>query len=209
MRSPRCPARFTPATLGTQSLDHCLTRRRYGGPELGHNLAPEAEPLENGVWEACKAKKRKSWVSGGPGNPWRFPHKCPLEWQPPLASHSLRYAGRDEGHSSSATRRTKNFMGIIHSTPPCVGTVLGHQAGYLSPKGEGVGGTTDLAQGPRRPATVVPSTQAQKPWVGERGRERPWPRPLLAPHTGGGATAPGPALLNTVAKPWKPLSREN
>lgn len=39
--------------------------------------------------------------------------------------HSLGYACRDEGHSNSATRRTKNFMGIVHSTPPCVGNVVG------------------------------------------------------------------------------------
>lgn len=60
LECPWCPVRLTLATLGTQSLDHCLTTRRWGGPELGHNSAPEAEPLENGVWEACRTQKRKS-----------------------------------------------------------------------------------------------------------------------------------------------------
>ncbi|VTJ87241.1 Hypothetical predicted protein, partial [Marmota monax] len=28
-----------------------------------------------------------------------------------------------------ATRRTTGFMGVVRSTPPCDGNVLGHQAG--------------------------------------------------------------------------------
>lgn len=187
MRSPRCPARFTPATLGTQSLDHCLTVRRWGGPELGHNLAPEAEPLENRVWEACRAKKRKSWVSGGPGNPWRFPHKCPLEWQPPLASHSLRYAGRDEGHSSSATIRTKNFMGIIHSTPPCVGNVLGPPGRV--PQSERGGGWRDdrPSSGPQAPRNGCPQHASAEALGGGKGsRTAVATPPISATHRGWG-----------------------
>lgn len=128
-----------------------------------------------------------------------------LEGQPPLASHSLRYAGRDEGHSSSATRRTKNFMGIIHSTPPCVGNVLGPPGRV--PQSERGGGWRDdrPSSGPQAPRNGCPKHASAE---GVEDRVRPWPRPLLAPHTGGGATAPGPALLHMVAKPWKPLSGE-
>lgn len=165
---PRCPVRLTPATLGTQSLDHCLTTRRWGGPELGHNSAPEAKPLENGVWEACRTQKRKSWVLGGPGNPGRFPHKCPLEWQPPLATHFDTLAGT-KAIAAAQLEGLRTSWASSTALRHALGTSWGHQAGYLSPKGEGVGGTTVLPRGPGRPATVVTSTQAQKPWGGGRG----------------------------------------
>lgn len=58
----------------------------------------------------------------------------------PQARHLLGYAAKNEGHVNSATRRTKDFMGIFRSTPPCDGNVLGHQAGYFRDKGQGVGG---------------------------------------------------------------------
>uniref|UniRef100_M3XMB3 Uncharacterized protein n=1 Tax=Mustela putorius furo TaxID=9669 RepID=M3XMB3_MUSPF len=85
-------------------------------------------------------------------------------------------AGTNEGHSNSATRRTKNFMGIVRSTPPCDGNVLGHQAGYLRAEKRGCLGRLSPTQGRGRPATVVPSAQAQR-GVGGGERERPRPAP--------------------------------
>ena len=101
-------------------------------------------------------------------------------------------------------------MGITHSTPPCVGNVLGPPGRV--PQSEIGGGWRDdrpsSAPGAPQRLSLARKRRSPREGGGVEERERPWPRPLLGPHIGGGATAPGPALLRMVAKPWKPFSAE-
>lgn len=73
-----------------------------------------------------------------------------------LAHHSLGYARKDEGHSHRSATRTTGFMGVVHSTPPSDGNVLGPPGrGTSGPKGGDVRAYRPTS-GPRRPATVGP-----------------------------------------------------
>lgn len=114
-----------PALLRCQaSPEACRSRRKRSWVGAGHTLAQEARTLGNGVWKECRTSAKKSRDSGKPLN-HEVPSRMSLESLPPRTRHSLGYAGTDEGHSNSATRRTKDFMGIDRSTPPCDGNVLG------------------------------------------------------------------------------------
>lgn len=106
----------------------------------------------------------------------------------PQAGHSLGYAGTNEGQVNSANRRTKDSMGIVRTTPPCDGNVLGPPGRVLQGQRGGSRRPTILTQGPGRPATVVPSAHAQT--VSGRGARAAEARPLLGPRAGGGATTP-------------------
>lgn len=76
-------------------------------------------------------------VATGKGNREGPPGESPGSL-PPRAGHSLGYAGADEGHSNSATRRATDFIGNIRSTPPCDGNVLAPPPGQV-PQAEWAG----------------------------------------------------------------------
>lgn len=130
-----------------------------------------------------------------PGN---FPQLCPPGWLLPRAGHSLRYVGTDEVHSNSETRRTTNFMGIVRSTPPYVGNVLGPPGRLPQAETGRRRRPTLLPQGRGRQATVASSAQAQKRWMkGSRTAVAP---PALSAAQRGGVTAPRPSLVHMLAK---------
>lgn len=118
---PMCPAGAPWVKSGTHCPGPCVARpasQMQKGEEEGHTSASEARTLGGEVWEECGTPKVSLGVS------WVVE---------PQAGHSLGYAGTNEGHVNSATRRTKDFMGIFRSTPPCDGNVLGQRAGCRSP----------------------------------------------------------------------------
>lgn len=125
-------------------------------------------------------------VSGGPRNRELPPGVSPGSL-PPQVSHSLGKVGTNEGHSNSTTRKTKDFMGIVRSTPPCDGNVLGHQAGYLRAEKR-------ACQRRRSPLRAVAALQRFSParrrsegWARGGGeRERPRPAPSWSRAKGAG-----------------------
>lgn len=171
-------------------------------PRLGPKAWITAWPRAGGAdrnWDTTRHLRPSPWRMGfgrhvGPRKgklslrqaqePREVPTQVSLEGQPPLASHSLRYAGRDEGHSSSATRRTKNFMGIIHSTPPCVGNVLGPPGRV--PQSERGGGWRDdrpSSGAPGAPQRLSQARKRRRCWGSRAAVATP---PISAAHRGWG-----------------------
>lgn len=160
---------MTPLTCNSHCNSSSLLAPWGGSAPLPSAWAPAAEA--SGPWTAGSGQGRGGTREAG--SPGGLPD-CIPGWPRHRGRHSLRNAGNagtDEGHSSSATRRTKGFMGVVRNTPPCDRNVLGPPG-----RGREARKTLSVADSPTSgptappPATVVPSAPAQR--AGSRARAR-------------------------------------
>lgn len=148
-----CPAGASWVKSGTTAWVAAWPGQPRRGQE-GRRRRGTPQPWRPGPWAVKFGRnvgpRKGAGIPGGPdpGNS-------------PQASHSLGNDGTNEGHVNSTPRRTKDFMGIFRSTPPCDGSVLGPPGRVLQSRRARCRWPRVLTQGPGRPATVDRSAQAQ------------------------------------------------
>lgn len=138
--SPICPVRASRSRLGptTRTAAFALagqSRSVQVGDEEKRDTPWHQRP---GPWtvafrRSVGAGQRKARTPVGPRTR-RFPQVCPPGRCSVRLGHSLGYAGRNEGHSNSATTRTKDLRGIVRNTLTGGWNVLGHRTRYFRAK---------------------------------------------------------------------------
>ena len=199
----------TPAAPGTQpgaarsrlgSTAWITAWSRAGGVWVGqgHTSVPEVGPLDSGAGEARRTKKKKSRVSDGPWNPGSSPSSVPWGgcYLGPV-THSDTTA-RTKAIATAQLEGLRTSWASSAALRHASGTSWGRQAGYLRPKAEGVGGWRSYLRAAGARQRLPPARKRRNGGWG--ARERPWPRPLLAPRRGGGVAAPRPSPVHMLAE---------